>query len=214
MTRLILFALTLAVPSLAAAQAHPGSLEISGGFVWTGGYGAGSAPANETRNPSTGSTPLTLFQSESHVSAAPGANLRLGVHVTRRLVAEAFFEYTRPVLRALLTADFEGAASATAEMTASSYLFGGSAVYEFGAGRVMPFVAGGGGQLRQVPEGGNVTTGGEGHASAGVRYAITNGHHPLGMRLEAGVSSRSKSAGFTQQGRTLIIANAGLAWRF
>jgi len=211
MRRLTFFVVTLALPSIAAAQPHAGSLEISGGFVWTGGYAAGSAAANETRNPSTGSTPLTLFQTDSRVSAAPGANLRAGVHVTRRLIAEALFEYTRPRLRTELSADFEGAAAATADTVVSSYVIGASVVYELGGGRAVPFVAGGGGQVRQVPEGGNVTTGGEGHASGGIRYGLTRS---LGLRLEGGVSSRSKSAGFEQKRRSVITANAGVFWRF
>ena len=67
--RLVCLAAALAVASPAAAQSR---FEISGGVTWTGGFDAGGLHAQETRNPSTGTTPLTLFRTSSRVDSAPG----------------------------------------------------------------------------------------------------------------------------------------------
>ncbi len=63
-SRFVAIAGTLVIvvaPRLAWTQ----SFEVGGAFALTGSYGVGSTPAIETRNPSTGTTPLTLFQSDS-----------------------------------------------------------------------------------------------------------------------------------------------------
>src|SRR5262249_4058738 len=89
------FGLSVLGPGVAAAQ----SAEIGGGFTVTGGYGAGSVAANETRNPSTGSAPLALFQTVSRVLSSPGVTVHAGVYVTRRLFVCAQFQYSHATLR-------------------------------------------------------------------------------------------------------------------
>src|SRR5262249_7812282 len=87
--------LVILAPRLAQAQ----SFEIGGGVALAGGYHAGSATASETRNPSTGSAPLTLFQTDSRVLRAVGVDVHAGVYVTKRLLVGAEFQYSRPTLR-------------------------------------------------------------------------------------------------------------------
>jgi hypothetical protein len=190
------------------------SFEVGGGFTLAGGYDAGSAGANETRNPSTGSTPLTLFQTSSRVLAATGVDVYAGVYVTRRLLVSARFQYSRPTLRTHLSGDFEGAADTDADTTVSSYLFGGVVEYQFAAGRWTPFVSGGAGQLRDVPDGGDVLTAAEIHAGGGVRRALTHGPHPFGVRGEVVATYRSRGAGFDINHHVVPSASAGLTWRF
>jgi hypothetical protein len=200
----------LLLPAVARAQ----SFEIDGGFAFTGGRGAGSVAANETRNPSTGSTPLTLFQTDSRVLGAAGVDVHAGVYLTSRLLVAATFQYSRPTLRTHVSADFEGAADADADTTVSEYLFGGAFEYRLRAATWIPFVSGGAAQLRDVPDGGDVFTAAEIHAGGGVRHLLTSGRHPLGIRGEFVASYRSGGAGFDSKHHVLPSVTAGLTWRF
>jgi hypothetical protein len=200
----------LLTPRPASAQ----SFELGGGFAFTGGYSAGSAAANETRNPSTGSSPLTLFQTDSRLLGAPGVDVHAGVYVTRRLLVSAVFQYSRATLRAHLSGDFEGASDTDADTTVSSYLVGGGIEYQFPARGWAPFVSGGAGQLREVPDGGDVLTAAEIHAGGGVRGALTHGRHPFGIRGEVVGTYRSRGAGFDSNHHILPSVSAGLTWRF
>ena len=215
-------ALIVCVARVSAAQTYTGSgsdagsFEVTGGVVWTAGYDTGSANANLTRNPTTGAAPLTEFQVvDSRMLSAPGADVHLGVYLARRISAEATFQYSRPMLRAHLGADFEGADPIDADETITSYLVGGSLLYHFGDGRFVPFVAGGAGYLRQLHAGNTeVLTGTEVHGGGGVKYWFGTGTHRLGLRLDAQVSSRDKAIAFEQKRRTLPTVAAGLSYRF
>jgi hypothetical protein len=214
MGRLCLAALLLAGPGIAQAQSPRGSFEVSGGVQWAGGYDAGSAAANETRNPATGSTPLTLFQTDSRVLNAPGVDVRAGIYITSKLLLSAVFQYSRPTLRTHVSADFEGAVDTNADATVSSYVIGGEAEYALTSHSWLPFVYGGAGQLREVPDGGEALTAAEIHAGGGVRRSLTGGRHPLGVRAAVAASFRSRSAGFDQKHHAVPTASAGLTWRF
>jgi hypothetical protein len=211
--------LLLALPAAAAAQPyvgrsapHRGSFELSGGVVWTGGYDAGSAAAKET---TAGTAPLTLFVLDGNVKSGPGAAIQVGVYLRQRVSAEAVFHYARPILQAHLTSDFESAADVDAESTVSSYLMGGSLLYHFGDGRIVPFVSGGGGYLRQLNENNaDLLTGTEIHAGGGLKYWMGTGSHRLGLRLEALASARSKSVAFEQKRRIVPSVVAGISFLF
>jgi hypothetical protein len=209
----VLFSM-LAMPSPSFAQSHRGSIEVGGAFTWTGGYAAGSTPATETPNAPASSPPFVLFQTDSRLLAAPGLGARAGVYVTRRLLVSATFSYSRPTLRAHLSADFENAAATDADTSVSSYLIGGSAEYQFHAGRWAPFLSGEVGQVRQVPDGGDVLTGVETRGGGGARYAITHGRHPLAIRGEVLAAYRTHSIAFDQKHHVLPIVSGGLTWRF
>lgn len=219
---LIAVAVLVALPVTAAAQPYAGtraphkrSFEVSGGVLWTGGYDAGSADATLTRNTTTGPGPLTLFVVNGRVRSAPGADAHLGVFLGRRVAAEATFQYSRPILRARVTSDFESAPDTDADGTITSYLLGGSLLYHFGEGRFVPFVSGGGGYLRQLHEdNADLLTGTEVHAGGGLKYWLGTGTRRLGVRLEAQGSGRSKSVAFIQKRRVVPTVTAGLAFLF
>jgi hypothetical protein len=204
----------VAAPRCALAQPQRGSLELAGAFTWTGGYSAGSVAATETPNPSVSSSPFVLFQSDSRLLGAAGLDARAGVYVTTRLLVSATFSYSRPTLRTHLSADVEGAAATDADTNVSSYLFGGSAEYQFRAGRWSPFLSAVVGQVRQVPDGGDVLTGVETRAGGGVRHAMTHGRHPLAIRGEVLAAYRTHSIAFDQKHHVVPIVSAGLTWRF
>jgi hypothetical protein len=191
---------------------HKGSVEVSGAVDWTGGYEAGSAEAKET---TAGTAPLTLFVVDGNVKSGPGAALQVGVYLGRRVSLEAGFHYSRPVLRARLTSDFESAADMDADGSTTSYLVGGSLLYHFGSGRLAPFVSAGGGYLRQLNENNaDLTTSPEVHAGGGLKYWMGTGRRRIGLRLDALVSARNKSVAFEQKRRLLPSVAAGFAYLF
>ena len=208
------------VAASAAAQPyqprpHPGGIEIGGGAVWTGGYDAGRRNATESANSSTGGSPITLFTSSSRVPAVTGVDARAALYVGDRVAFEGLFQFARPNLRVTLDSDFENALPEDAVGAFSSYLFGGSVLYHFGDGRVVPFVLGGGGYLRLLDEdNAEVVTGNEAHAGGGVKIWFGTGATRLGLRLDAQISARSRSPGFEEKRRMLPTFAAGLLYRF
>jgi hypothetical protein len=204
----------LMTPNVASAQPHRGSIELGGAFAFTGGYDAGSAAASETPNPSLGSAPFSLFETDSRVLSAPGVDVHAGVYVSSRMLVTATFQYSRLTLRTRVSADFEGAADVRADTTVSSYQIGGGIEYLLAARGWIPFLAGGAGQMRVVADGGDVETSGELHAGGGVRHALTRGRHPFDVRAEAAASYRTGGPGFDARHHVLPSASAGVTWRF
>jgi len=199
----------LAIASPAGAQSR---FEIAAGASWTGGFDAGGLDALESRNPSAGTTPLTLFRTSSDVEPAFGVAARAGFFVTPRFEVEALADYSRSTLRTRILDDFEGATGTEAVNTIVSFVFGGSALYHFGTGRFAPFVSAGAGYLRQLDdESTTVVTGTEVHGGGGIRYRLSR--HML-LRADAGVSSRDKSIAFEDKRRTLPVAGVSLVYRF
>lgn len=216
---LIGIVLLAALPTTAAAQpyvgshaSHRGSFEVGGGVVWTGGYDAGSANAHET---TVGTAPITLFVVDGKVRSGTGAAVQIGVYLGRRVSAEAAFHYTRPILRAHLSSDFESASETDADTRIASYIVGGSLLYHFGDGRWVPFVSGGGGYLRQLHEdNADLLTGTEVHAGGGLKFWVGSGKRRLGLRLDAQASARSTSVAFEEKRRLVPTFAAGMTYRF
>ena len=222
---LLALVLTLS-PSAAQAQLRvrekprAGSVEVSGSATFSGGYNAGTSAANETRNPSTGSDPLSLFHAESSLGRAPGADVRLGVYVTPRISVEGGLQFSRSVLRARLTGDFESAPEITAEHNVTQYVVDGSGLYHFGrfgGGRGVGFVLGGAGYVRELFEGNaSVQTGSEFHGGGGIKYWLGGGKHRIGVRAEGRASSRdaSTSLGGAPKRRLIPSASGGIVFLF
>jgi hypothetical protein len=160
-------------------------------------------------------TPLTLFAVNGEMLSAPGAAAQLGLFLSSRVSVEGAFQYSRPILRARITDDFEGAADTDVDGVVVTYLAQGSLLYHFGGGRLVPFVSGGGGYLRQIDdENSDVVSGTEIHAGGGLKYWFGSGGRRVGLRFDAGVSARSKSVAFEQKNRILPSAGAGIAFQF
>jgi len=223
--RRVLPLLAVFIWSSSAAQAQytraelprPGSMEMGATATWTTGRNGGSASATETSNPTVSSTPLTLFKADSRVKPAVGVAGQIGVYVSRALEVEGAVALSRPVRSVRLTGDFEGAVDTTAEETLTHYLIGGSALYHFGRGRLRPFVLGGASYLRQLDDGAAaVQNGTELHAGGGIKYWFGGGRrHRAGLRLDAKVSSRDRSAALDSTKRaTTATMSAGFAVLF
>ena len=70
-----------------------GSVELSGGGVYQGGKDLSNQPATLTRNPSTGSGPLELFQADSSLEPAFGGQFRIGYYFSRAIAIEGGVQY-------------------------------------------------------------------------------------------------------------------------
>ena len=206
---LLLLLLPIATASPVTAQSR---FEAGVSATWTGGFDAGGGDALLTRNPSTGTSPLILFATSSRVQSAPGAVAHAAFYLTPRMAVEAVFDYSRPILHTDISNDFEGATGTSAETTVSSYVFGGSFLYYFGGGRLVPFVSAGAGRLRQLDEEDvTLVTGTELHAGGGVKYRL--GRH-ASLRAEFEASSRDRSISFEDSRHTVPRLSAGFSYRF
>lgn len=193
-----------------------GSIELSGGALWAGGYDLGSRAATLTRNPPTGSGPFELFSADTQLEARPGAQGKVAIYLSRALAIEAGAQYSRPLLSTRLTDDAEGAESITATGMLTRYVFDGTAVFHllrfaFADGRGVPFVSGGGGYVRELHRGNElVETGTEIHGGGGVKWWFGK---RVGLRAEAGFTSRDGGFDFREGRRTLPTASASIMFR-
>ena len=195
-----------------------GSIEASGGGTFARGFELGSLTGELTR--STPTEKFDLFESDSEVTAFPGAYARLGYYLTESISLEAGLRYARPVLSVRLSDDAESAPNVTADETVSHYIFEGSVLWHlrdlsFASGSAIPYVAGGAGYLRELHEGNQlVETGEEYHAVTGLNYWLGSGAHRFGLRIEAGISARRKGMDPDDSLRTLPIAFGGVSYLF
>ncbi len=106
----------------------------------------------------------------------------------------------------------------TAEETLTRYVFTGSVVWHLRSGRgkrVIPFVVGGAGYIRDLHEENElVETGAEYHAGGGVKIWFGSGQRRCGLRGEAGVSINDGGFDFTDGTRTVPIVSGTLVYLF
>jgi hypothetical protein len=203
-----------AQPYIGSARPDAGTIEIGGGVLWSRGYDAGGSSALETRNTTTGTGPLTLFETDAQMLSVIGVGAQIGVYLGRRVSAEGVFQYSRPILRLRPMSDFENADPVNIDGQVTTYVAGGSVLYHFGDGRFVPFVSGGAGYLRQLHEDNAVAiTGSEIHAGGGVKIWLGSASR-IGLRLDAHVSSRDKAVAFEEKRRIIPSVGAGLTLRF
>jgi hypothetical protein len=233
-TALVFSLVSLGLVAAADAQVRPrpvprvvsgptpraGSWEFGGGLGLAGGFELGDSAAQLTRNPGTTSGPFDLFTTDSRLGAAPGAHARLGYYLTRAIAVEAGIRYARPVLSVRIAGDAESAPNLTADETINQYIVDGSLVLHFpraafARGRVVPFVTGGAGYLRELHTGNElIETGTEYHATGGFKLWFGQSRRRFGVRGEAGVSIRDGGFEFDEALRTVPIAAASLIYLF
>jgi hypothetical protein len=195
-----------------------GSVELGGGALWSPGFDLGTTAAVLTRNPTTGSSPFSLFDSETQLDPAPGAQARLGVYLSRRVSLEGGIQYSRPKLVTQLSGDVEGADALTISETLTRYVFDGAVVVHFPAfagGRGVPFLTGGAGYIRELHAGNElVETGTLYRAGAGVKFWFGELRRRLGIRGDVGIDIRDGGFDFNEGRRTLPTAGASVLYLF
>ena len=197
---------------------HAGSIEVGGGFSWSGGFSLGTASADLIRNPTTGTGPFELFSSDTKLGQGVGLQGHVTGYLSTRFAIEGGLRYTRPVLSIDLSDDAEAAPDVTAEETLNRYVIDGSAVWHFGnvqRGRLVPFVSGGAGYLRELHEGNElIETGAEYHVTGGVKWWFSGQPSRMGIRAEGGVAIRDGGFDFREGRRTVPIAGVSLIYLF
>jgi hypothetical protein len=126
-------------------------LEAGVGVIWIGSESIGARTATETTG--AGGT-ASLFTTSSELGGAAGFDGRIGVRLSRSLVAEAEASYLKPQLRIAISGDTEAAAAVTASETIQQFTVGGNVRWMLPgrrwSPRLAPFVLGGGGYMRQL----------------------------------------------------------------
>jgi hypothetical protein len=206
----------LTLPAVAAAQARPdkGSIEVSGGITYVGGYSFDERTAEQTANSASTASPFDFFTTDSEIKPAVGYRARLGFFLSSSLSIEGGLRFAKPVYEVRITDDFENAPDSTAEEDLSQYLFDGSLVYHFGSSsRAAPFVYGGAGYLRELHEGeALVEEGVEYHAGGGIKLWLGSGR--FAIRGDVGVSFRDGGFDLEDKSRVVPEAGASVVWVF
>ena len=227
MTRLKTAAFLLAVTFLQAPAAFAQAadplqtrLEMAFGAVWIGRQPLGASSANQTT--STGGT-QPLFSTSSDLSSAAGIDGRIGVRVTRSLVAEVEASYLKPQLRIAISGDSEGAAAVTATETIQQFTIGGTVLWYLlhrgWAPRFAPFAMAGGGYLRQLHDQATlVETGRFYQFGGGATYLLVSRPHfhtkGIGARVDVRALIRSKGVAFDGGSKTSPAVGVSAFVRF
>lgn len=203
----------LVAPVLCDAQTVTGRplsrVEVDAGGGLFGGTGLGAGDANLRAN-AQAPQPFRLFTADSRFERAPSVHLRAAVALSRRFGVEGGVTLSRPEIRTSLTADAEGAASLTSIERVDQYTFDASLVLMLDAlrlgSRLVPFVAGGAGYLRQLHEGHTVIEHGQVyHVGGGLKYWLfsrTNGFvRSTGLRGDARVQVLRGGISFDERPR-------------
>lgn len=207
----ILVASTVAhAQSMQSPGLRPHRFTIGGGIVWSGAYDIGDATAQLRGNgPGPSAPPVTLFQSESRVTAATSPELRIGFAMTRTVALEFGMSVTQPHIGVAISADAEAPSQQLRGEKLEQYLFEGGATWQLPlriGRRLAPFVAGGAAFLRQLHEDRTLAETGEiYHAGGGARYFLRGGHgagRSVGLRGDARVNFRRKGIDFENTMRT------------
>jgi hypothetical protein len=211
-----------ACSSALAQSAAPPAWRVDGGVgvLWIGRQALGDTAATET---TASGGKAALFTSSSELAAAAGMDGRVGVRLTRSLVAEAEVSYLKPQLRIAISGDSEGAAPVTATETVQQFTLGGG-VRWYLPGRVWsprfaPFATAGGGYLRQLHEQATlVDTGRYYQVGGGVSALIARGGRfhtkGFGARFDARAVIRSKGVAFDGGSKTSPAAGVAIFVRF
>ena len=211
----------LPAPAAFAQTSGPPSsrVEVGIGALWVGSQALGETAVTET---TSAGEKRQLFHTASELAGAAGLAARLGVRITRSLVAEAEATYLKPQLRIALSGDSEGAAPVTATETVQQFTFGGGVLWYLPVrrvARVAPFVTAGGGYLRQLHEQATLVESGRYYQfGAGASLLLASGRHfhtrGIGARAEARAIVRSRGVAFDGGSKTSPAAGISLFARF
>lgn len=193
-TRVAAFALASIAGTAPAstAQTPADRLEVAAGINW---FGAADYPPVNGTQIAPGGTTRVVFRTESALAASAGLSVRIGVPIVPAVVVESTLSLNMTSLSTHVRDDVEGAPALTASEPVTQYLF--EAGVRLGPagwrrGRFEPFVAAGGGYLRQLNDGRTlVQTGASWYAGVGGHYFLKRRAGRIkssGLRLDARMS--------------------------
>jgi hypothetical protein len=168
-------------------------IEVSGGVGLIGGGSLGEQDANLRAN-STPAEPYRLFSTDATFRRAGVLEARLGTTLTSRYAIEGRFAFSRPELRAVISADVEGAPGLTVVERVDQYVIDGALLVLFNEARlggVVPFASAGAGYVRQLHEGLTVIESGRiYHVGGGIRHRFFSRNR--GFTRTAGVRADAR----------------------
>jgi hypothetical protein len=184
----------------------PGRFEIAAGLRWVGATSLGSRDALLT---GAAGSPFRLFSTSTELGAASEFHVHLAHRISRLVQGEIAASYVSVPLRTSIASDAEnGAATVASESVMQLTVTGGGLVHlprwRVGS-RVLPFVTGGAGYLRQLHEGATlVQTGFTYYVGAGASIALSTADRrqrvkQIGLRLDTRAIVRA--GGVTIDGR-------------
>jgi len=189
--------LLLAVLAIGASATEAQQVTVSGGLGWSGGYEIGSSRA-VLRTNATGPTPppFTLFNVDSRIAPAPGAELRVGVGIGSRLIVEGGALFARRRLPFRVFGDAEAPSDELDGESIQHYLFDGGVLYDLPLSRpqLRVFASGGAGYLRQLHQDRTLVESGQVYyLGGGVRYwlrGLPTSARSIGLRSDVRVNFR------------------------
>jgi hypothetical protein len=207
-------------PAFAQSSASAYHFEAGAGVIWMGRETIGTRTATETTG-GGGSAPL--FNTSSELTGAAGFDGRIGVRLSRSLVAEAEASYLKPQLRITISRDTEGTAAVTASETIQQFTIGGNVRWMLPgrrwSPRLAPFVLGGGGYMRQLHDQATLLETGHFYQfGAGVETLLmARRRFPsrgVGARADVRAVIRGKGIAFDGGSKTSPAAGASVFVRF
>jgi hypothetical protein len=206
----------------AAAQSR---LEVTAsGGRWSG-YELGQRRPTITGPQAPTGSPVTYFDADIDVEPGAAAELRIGWRLFGRVYAEATGGLAGNDVQVRISEDIEQAPAATISSRVTQITIEGGALIEIATlralgGDLVPFVAGGGGYLRQVHEDRVlIETGETVYGGAGVKWR-SSAATPKGwrqrfvLRGDVRIVSRSGGADIEASRRGYITVSGGVGLRF
>lgn len=208
--------LLAAVCWAATATAAAAQVTISGGVTWSGGHPVGDATAQLRSNaPGAAPPPFTLFAVESRIDPSAGGEARVGVALTQRLSIEGGAAFARRRLAFDISADPEAPSQTLPGESLQHYVFDAALAWRLPLARtprVVPFVLGGGGYLRQLHQDRTlVRTGQIYYAGGGAQYFLRGrpgSSRSLGVRGDLRVTVRRHGIDFEERARVYPSVSA------
>jgi hypothetical protein len=202
-------AVPVAAQSASAPSLKKHELVVSGGPIWSGGYGIGESLA-QLRGNATGSQPppFTLFAVSSSMEPLGGVEANVGYALTPSLLVEGGGWYARANIAAALSRDPEASPTTIDGEKMHQVILSGGVAWQlpWSLGRkVAPFVTTGAGYLRQLHEERTlVETGQTFYVGGGARYFILGGSGParsVGVRGDVRLTWRTPGVDFENKTR-------------
>lgn len=199
-----------------SAPIDPGRFEVGVGLRWTGRASFGSREANET---TSAGTPSTIFTTSSELASASGIEGRAGIHLTRRLRAEAAGSYGTPQFVTRVTLDIESSTPVRATERIQEFTIQGAMVWDLAVprlgARTTPFVSAGAGYLRQLHAGGVLAASGQVYEiGGGVKHLVVSRDHArlkgIGVRADARVVARAKGVAIDRRTHLSPVLGASI----
>lgn len=200
----------------AQSAASPASrFELGIGARWIGGEALGARAATETTGAGGSSA---LFSTSTELAGRAGVDGRVGVRVSRSLLAEIEASYLKPQLRVAISGDAEGAPAVTATETIQQFAIGGNVLWRLPgrrwSPRFAPFAIVGGGYLRQLHDQATlVETGRFYQVGGGVTALLASRRrfHTKGIGVRADMRALIRKGGVTLDDGSMAAAAAGIS---